>query len=104
MSHLDITRENYDECIANVGKPVLLDFWAPRCSPCRQLLPILEQLSRDRSDIFVGKVNVDEQPELAKRYKVMSIPTLMVVKGGYVTAKAVGFRTREEILQLLEQE
>ena len=103
MSHLDITRENYDECIANVGKPVLLDFWAPRCSPCRQLLPILERIGQEREDIFVGKVNVDEEAELARRFKVMSIPTLMVVKGGYVTAKAVGFRTREEILELLDQ-
>lgn len=103
MALLDVTRENYDEFIVNIGKPVLLDFWAPWCSPCQQIAPIVEQISREREDILVGKVNVDTEAELAQRYQVMSIPTLLVVKGDYVTGKAVGYRNREEILQLLDQ-
>lgn len=104
MAHLDITRENFDEFVINIGKPVLLDFWAPWCSPCKQIAPIVEQIAAERDDIIVGKVNVDDEMELAQRYRVMSIPTLVVVEnGGEVTGKAVGFRTREEILELLKK-
>lgn len=103
MAHMDITRENYDELVVNIGKPVLLDFWAPWCGPCKQIAPIVEQIGAERDDIIVGKVNVDEEMELAQRYKVMSIPTLVVLQGGKVTGKAVGFRTREEILNLISQ-
>ena len=103
MAHMDITRENYDELVVNIGKPVLLDFWAPWCGPCKQIAPIVEQIGAERDDILVGKVNVDEEMELAQRYKVMSIPTLVVLQGGKVTGKAVGFRTREEILNLISQ-
>ncbi len=104
MAHLDITRENFDEFVINIGKPVLLDFWAPWCGPCKQIAPIVEQIAAERDDIIVGKVNVDDEMELAQRYRVMSIPTLVVVEnGGEVTGKAVGFRTREEILELLKK-
>ena len=104
MAHLDITRENFDEFVINIGKPVLLDFWAPWCGPCKQIAPIVEQIAAERDDIIVGKVNVDDEMELAQRYRVMSIPTLVVVEnGGKVTGKAVGFRTREEILALLKK-
>ena len=103
MAHLDITRENFDEIVANIGKPVLLDFWAPWCGPCRQIAPILEQIGAEREDIIVGKVNVDEDSELAQRYRVMSIPTLVVLDGGKVTGKAVGFRTKDEILALISK-
>lgn len=104
MAHLDVTTENFDELIINIGKPVLLDFWAPWCGPCKQIAPIVEQIAAEREDIVVGKVNVDDNMELAKRYRVMSIPTLVVLNnGGEVTGKAVGFRTREEILKLLEK-
>ena len=104
MAHLDVTKENFDELIINIGKPVLLDFWAPWCGPCKQIAPIIEAIARERDDIIVGKVNVDEDMELAQRYRVMSIPTLVVLNnGGEVTAKAVGFRTREEILNLLKK-
>ena len=104
MAHLDVTKENFDELIINIGKPVLLDFWAPWCGPCKQIAPIIEAIARERDDIIVGKVNVDEDMELAQRYRVMSIPTLVVLNsGGEVTAKAVGFRTRAEILKLLEK-
>lgn len=102
MAHLDVTRENFDELLLNVGKPILLDFWAPWCMPCQQLSPIIEQIGAEREDIFVGKVNVGEEMELARRYRVMSIPTLVLVKDGKVAGKAVGFRSREEILNLLQ--
>lgn len=104
MAHLDVTKENFDELIINIGKPVLLDFWAPWCGPCKQIAPIIEAIAAERDDIVVGKVNVDENMELAQRYRVMSIPTLVVLNnGGEVTAKAVGFRTREEVLNLLKK-
>lgn len=103
MAHLDITRENYDELVVNIGKPVLLDFWAPWCGPCKQIAPIVEQIGAEREDIIVGKVNVDNEMELAQRYKVMSIPTLVVLNGGKVIGKAVGFRNKEEILNMIPQ-
>ena len=103
MAYTNITKENLDEILMNIGKPILLDFWAPWCGPCKQIAPIVEQIGDEREDIIVGKVNVDEEMELAQRFRVMSIPTLVVFKSGEVTAKAVGFRTREEILKLLEK-
>lgn len=103
MAHLDVTRENFDELIVNIGKPVLLDFWAPWCGPCKQIAPIVEQIGAEREDIIVGKVNVDNEMELAQRYKVMSIPTLVVLNGGKVVGKAVGFRNKEEILNMIPQ-
>lgn len=101
MAYLDVTRENYDELLVNIGKPVLLDFWAPWCGPCKQIAPIVEQISAERDDILVGKVNVDDEMELAQRYRVMSIPTLIVLEGGKVVGKAVGFRSKQEILNLI---
>ena len=103
MAYLNITKENFDELVMNIGKPVLLDFWAPWCSPCQQLGPIVEQIGEEQEDFIVGKVNVDEQMDLARQFRVMSIPTLVVIKGGEVSAKAVGFRSREEILELLKK-
>ena len=101
MAHLDVTRENYDELIANIGKPVLLDFWAPWCGPCSKITPIVEEIGAEREDIIVGKVNVDDEMELAQRYHVVSIPTLVALDGGKVIGKAVGFRSKEEILALV---
>ena len=103
MAYTNITKESFDEFVMNIGKPVLLDFWAPWCTPCKQIAPIVEAIGEERDDIIVGKVNVDEEMELAQRFRVLSIPTLVVVRGGEVTAKAVGFRTREEILKLIEK-
>ena len=103
MAYTNITKESFDEFVMNIGKPVLLDFWAPWCGPCKQVAPIVEAIGEERDDIIVGKVNVDEEMELAQRFRVLSIPTLLVVRGGEVTAKAVGFRTREEILKLIEK-
>ena len=103
MAYLNITKENFDELIMNIGKPVLLDFWAPWCGPCQQIAPIIEQLGNELEDVIVGKVNVDEEMELAQRFRVLSIPTLVVVKGGEVTGKAVGFRNKQEILALISK-
>ena len=103
MAHLDITKENYDELVVNIGKPVLLDFWAPWCGPCKQIAPIVEQIGAEREDIIVGKVNIDDEMELTQRYRVMSIPTLVALDGGKVIGKAVGFRNKEEILALLSR-
>lgn len=101
MSALNITKENYEQEVLRAAKPVLLDFWAPWCGPCRMVVPIVEQIAEDREDIVVGKVNVDEQPELASQFGVMSIPTLVVLKDGQVVNQAVGARPREAIEALL---
>ena len=103
MAYQTVTKENFDELLMNIGKPLLLDFWAPWCGPCKQVGPIVEQIAEEREDFIVGKVNVDDEMELAQRFRVLSIPTLVVIKNGEVTAKAVGFRTREEILKLMEK-
>ena len=103
MAYQTVTKENFDELLMNIGKPLLLDFWAPWCGPCKQVGPIVEQIAEEREDFIVGKVNVDDEMELAQRFRVLSIPTLIVIKNGEVTGKAVGFRTREEILKLMEK-
>ncbi len=102
MSVQTITKENFDALVLQSGQPVLVDFWAPWCGPCRMVSPIVDQIAEEREDIAVGKVNVDEQPELAAQFGVMSIPTLLVFKGGEVASKAVGARPKEELLKLLE--
>ena len=104
MAAININHNNFHNEVMNSERKVLLDFWAPWCGPCKQIAPIVEQIAAERDDIIVGKVNVDDEMELAQRYRVMSIPTLVVVEnGGKVVGKAVGFRTREEILALLKK-
>ena len=102
MSAHIITNENYAQEVLNSDKPVLLDFWAPWCAPCRMVLPIVEEIAGERSDIKVGKVNVDEQMALARQFKVMSIPTLVVMRNGQVMKKTTGALPKEEILELLK--
>lgn len=101
MSVQTITNENFDDVVLKSGKPVLVDFWAEWCGPCRMVSPIVDEIAEERSDIVVGKVNVDEQGELAMRFGVMSIPTLLVFKEGKLAQKAVGARPKEELLALL---
>ena len=101
MFAINVNYENFREEVLNSEKPVLLDFWAPWCGPCRMVSPILEEIAQERPDIKVVKVNVDEQPQLAAQFGVMSIPALMVVKDGKVVNQAVGARPKNAILSLL---
>jgi len=101
MSYINITNDNFFEEVVNSDKPVLLDFWASWCGPCRMIAPIVEEIAEERSDIKVGKINVDEEPSLASQFGVMSIPTLVVMKNGEVVNQAVGVRPKAQILQLL---
>ena len=102
MSIMNIDKANFTQEVVNSDVPVLLDFWAPWCVPCRRVGPILDEIAQERTDIKVGKVNVDEQPDLAGQFGVMSIPTLLVFKGGQAVNKAVGARPKEELLSLLD--
>ena len=101
MSVINITKNNFQEEVLNSDKPVLLDFWASWCGPYRMVSPIVDEIADERSDIKVGKINVDEEPDLAGQFRVMSIPTLIVIKDGKVTNQAVGARPKEQILALL---
>ena len=101
MSYVNITKANFEELVLKNSKTVLLDFWAPWCGPCRMVVPIVEEIAAERSDIKVGKINVDEQPELASQFGVMSIPTLVVMKNGKIANQAIGARSKRDILAML---
>ena len=102
MSVINITLENFEAEVIKSEKTVLVDFWAPWCGPCRMLSPIVDEIADERSDIKVGKVNVDEQEELAMRFGIMSIPTLIVFKNGEVVKKTMGVQPKAAILGLFE--
>ena len=101
MSVIHIDRNNFQSEVLDSDRPVLLDFWAPWCTPGRMVGPILDEIAGERSDIKVAKVNVDEQPELAGQFGVMSIPTLVVVKEGRIVQQAMGARPKAQILSML---
>lgn len=101
MAVVTITKENFEQEVLQSAKPVLLDFWASWCGPCRMVAPVLDEIAQERSDIKVCKVNVDEQPELAKQFGIMSIPTLMVFKDGKLVNQAMGARPKNQILAML---
>ena len=101
MSVLHITKENFENEVLNSDKPVLLDFFAVWCGPCKMIAPVLDEIAEEREDIKVCKVNVDEEPELAAKYQVMSIPTLFVIKDGQITNQALGARPKAQILAML---
>ncbi|MBQ3099682.1 MAG: thioredoxin [Clostridia bacterium] len=101
MEIIKLTKENFDFEALQSDKTVLIDFWAPWCGPCRMLSPTIDEIAKEREDIKVCKINVDEEPELAQRFSVMSIPMLVVVKNGQVTNTSVGMRPKDSILKLL---
>ena len=101
MAVIHIDRNNFQSEVLGSDRPVLLDFWAPWCGPCRMVGPILDEIAGERSDIKVAKINVDEQPELAGQFGVMSIPTLVVMKDGRIVQQAVGVRPKAQILSML---
>lgn len=102
MATIQITSENFEKEVINSQVPVLVDFWAIWCGPCKMIGPVLEKISEEMSDVKVAKVNVDEQPDLADKYQVMSIPTLIVFKGGEIVNKTIGVQSEQEIRDMLE--
>ena len=101
MAVIKIGQHNFDEEVIREEKPVLLDFWAPWCGPCRMFSPTLEQIAVENPHIKVGKVNIDEEPEMAKKFRIYSIPTLVVMRGGKITAQESGARPKQAVLELL---
>ena len=101
MTAININKNNFQSEVMNSDKPVLLDFWAPWCAPCRMVVPIIEEIAGEHPDIKVGKINVDEQPELASEFSIMSIPTLVVMKNGKIVTKVSGARPKKAILEML---
>ncbi len=101
MSVMNITKNNFQEEVINSEKPVLLDFWAEWCGPCRMVSPVVDEIAEERSDIKVGKINVDEQQELAAKFGIMSIPTLVVMKDGKIINQSVGAGPKSRILAML---
>lgn len=101
MSAIHINKNNFENEVMHAEKTVLLDFWAPWCGPCRMVSPIIDEIAAERTDIRVGKINVDEEPELAAQFNVMSIPTLVVMKNGRIVNEAMGARPKSAILSLL---
>ena len=101
MSAININKNNFENEVLNSDKTVLLDFWASWCAPCRMVAPIVEEIADERGDIKVGKINVDEEPELANKFSIMSIPTLVVMKNGKIVQQVSGARPKNAILEML---
>ena len=102
MKEITITKDNFQAEVLNSDLPVLLDFWATWCGPCQMLAPTIEEIAKERDDVKVGKVNVDDEGELAGKFGITSIPTLVLIKNGKIVDHAVGFRSKEQIIEMIK--
>lgn len=103
MEVVEITKDNFEHTVLKADKPVLVDFWAEWCGPCQMMGPIVDEVAEERDDIIIGKLNVDTQPEIALRYNVMSIPTLILFENGEEAQKSIGLISKEELLELINK-
>lgn len=104
MAVLHVTEENFEKEVLQAQKPVLIDFWASWCGPCQMLAPVIEEIAEEVTDVIVGKVNVDEEAALARKFDIMSIPTLLLFKNGQVVATTMGAQPKENLLQFMRQQ
>ena len=103
MAVVEITKDNFEQTVLKADKPVFVDFWAEWCGPCQMMGPIVDEVAEERDDIIIGKLNVDTQPEIALRYNVMSIPTLILFENGEEAQKSIGLISKEELLELINK-